>query len=401
MPELWAGIDAGKAEHHCTVIDAEGAKALSRRVANSEPDLLELVGDVLELADGGPVTWAVDLNAGGAALLIALLTAHGQRLLYLPGRTVHHASGSYRGEGKTDAKDAFVIADQARMRRDLQPLQEWDEIAVDLRILTARRYDLTADRTRTINRLRAQLLEYFPALERAFDYSTSKAALTLLTGYQTPAALRRIGQSRLATWLANRKVRSAQAVAATAVQAAQIQHTAVPGERTAAAVVHTLAKELLALGEEIARTDALIEARFREHRHAETITSMPGIGTLLGAEFLACTGGDLDAFGSPGRLAGVAGLAPVPKDSGRISGNLRRPRRYHRRLLRVFYLSAQVAARCCPTSRAFYQRKRIEGKTHKQAVLALARRRLDVLWALIRDQRTFTTEPPRRDLAAT
>ncbi|MCD0486278.1 IS110 family transposase [Streptacidiphilus sp. ASG 303] len=400
MPELWAGIDAGKDEHHCTVIDTDGAKVLSRRVPNGEPELLDLIRDVLELAEDNPVTWAVDLNAGGAALLIALLLGHGQRLFYLPGRTVHHASASYRGEGKTDAKDAYVIADQARMRRDLQPMQEWDEIAVDLRILTARRYDLTADRTRTVNRLRAQMLEYFPALERAFDYAASKAALVLLTGYQTPAALRRIARSRLAAWLANRKVRNAQAVAATAMEAAHAQHTAVPGERTAAAVVQALARELLALGEEIERTDAAIEARFREHRHAEAITSMPGIGTLLGAEFIACTGGDLDAFGSPGRLAGVAGLAPVPKDSGRISGNLRRPRRYHRRLLRVFYLSAQVAARCCPVSRAFYERKRSEGKTHKQAVLALARRRLDVLWALIRDRRTFTTEPPRRDLAA-
>jgi transposase len=119
----------------------------------------------------------VDLNAGGAALLIALLASHGQRLLYIPGRTVHHASGSYRGDGKTDAKDAWVIADQARMRRDLQPLQEGDEIAGDLRILTAHRYDLAADRTRAINRLRAQLLESFPALERAFDYNASRGAL--------------------------------------------------------------------------------------------------------------------------------------------------------------------------------------------------------------------------------
>jgi transposase len=138
----------------------------------------------------------------------------------------------------------------------------------------------------------------------------------------------------------------------------------------------------------------LIEARFREHAHAVAITSMPGMGGLLGAEFIACTGGDLDAIGSSRRLAGIAGLAPVPKDSGRISGNMRRPRRYHRSLLRVFYLSAQVAARCCPTSRTFYERKRSEGKSHKQAVLALARRRLDVLWALIPDQRTFTVEPP-------
>lgn len=115
---------------------------------------------------------------------------------------------------------------------------------------------------------------------------------------------------------------------------------------------------------------------------------------------IACTSGDMDAFGSSGRLAGVAGLAPVPRDSGRVGGNMRRVHRCHRRLLRVFYLSAQIAARFCPTSMTFYDRKRSEGKSHKQAILALARRRLDVLWALIRDHRTFTTEPPHPDLTS-
>jgi transposase len=392
VPELWAGTDGGKAEHHCTVINADGTKVLSRRVPNNETELLELLGDVLELADGGPVTWAVDLNAGGAALWIALLVNHGQKLLYIPGRTVHHASAAYRGSGKTDAKDAFVIADQARMRRDLQPLLETSEIAIDLKILTARRMDLSADRTRAVNRLRAQMLEYFPALERAFDYSVSKTALILLTGYQTPAALRRIGRARLATWLKNHGVRvgnHARGAAEAAVTAAEAQFTAVPGEKTAAKMVHTLAREVMALDQEIAEIEALIEGRFREHPDAEVITSLPGIGNMLGAEFIAATGGDMTAFGSPDRLAGVAGLAPVPRDSGKISGNLRRPRRYSRRLLRMFYLSAQVAAYSCPESKAFYQRKRSEGKSHKQAVLALARRRLNVLWALIRDHRTF------------
>jgi hypothetical protein len=191
-------MDAGKAEHSCVVIDTDGQRKLSRRVANDETTLLKLIDDVLALSDGEPVTWAIDLNAGGAALMIALLTDNGQQVLYIPGRTVHHVSGSYRGDGKTDAKDAFVIADQARMRRDLQPIHRGDDIAVDLCILTARRLDLAADRTRAINRMRAQMLEYFPALERAFEYKTSKASLVLLTGYQTPAALRRIGKKRLA-----------------------------------------------------------------------------------------------------------------------------------------------------------------------------------------------------------
>jgi len=162
---LWAGVDAGKLDHYCVVIDADGKRLLSRRVANDEAALLELINAITALADGGELTWAIDLNAGGAALLIALLIGAEQRLLYIPGRTVHHASGGYRGEGKTDAKDAAVIADQARMRRDLQPLRPRDDIAVELRILTSRRTDLVADRTQAINRLRAQLLEYFPALE--------------------------------------------------------------------------------------------------------------------------------------------------------------------------------------------------------------------------------------------
>ena len=99
---LWAGIDAGKTAHHCVVIDADGQRVFSRRVTNDESELLELVSAVTILADGGHLTWAIDLNAGGAALLITILLAHDQELLYIPGRTVHHAAGSYRGDGKTD-----------------------------------------------------------------------------------------------------------------------------------------------------------------------------------------------------------------------------------------------------------------------------------------------------------
>jgi transposase len=387
--QLWVGVDAGKSEHHCVVIDDGGNRLLSQRVVNDETVLLELITSVMTLADGGEITWAIDLNGGGAALLICLLLAAAQRLLYIPGRTVYHASGSYRGEGKTDAKDAAIIADQARMRRDLQPLRAGDDLAVELRILTGRRTDLVADRTRAINRLRAQLLEYFPALERAFDYSASKAALILLTGYQTPDGLRRAGAARLAAWLRKRKVRNADAVAATAIEAANAQHSVVLGQQLAAAMVARLAKEVMNLDTEIAETETMIEERFRRHRHAEIILSMPGFGIILGAEFIAATGGDMGAFTSVDRLAGVSGLAPVPRDSGRISGNLKRPRRYDRRLLRTCYLSAQIAIRTDPASRTYYDRKRTEGKTHTQAVLALARRRLNVLWAMLRDHAVY------------
>ncbi len=213
--------------------------------------------------------------------------------------------------------------------------------------------------------------------------------LVLLTGYQTPAALRRTGRSRLEAWLRNRKVRGADTLAQAALEAAERQHTAVPGEKIAAQVIHTLAKEVMGLNEQITEIDKLIAARFREHELAEVITSMPGIGPLLGAEFLAATAGDRSRFSTPDRLASLAGVAPVPRDSGQVSGNLRRPRRYHRGLQRVFYTSALISIRSCEESRRFYERKRAEGKRRIQAVLALARRRVNVLWALIRDGKNY------------
>ncbi|MFJ8552992.1 IS110 family transposase [Streptomyces sp. NPDC093676] len=387
MTAIWAGIDAGRTHHHCVVIDDTGKRLLSRRVANDETELLKLLADVLALGD--EVTWGIDLADGGAALLIDLLLNHGQHTLYIPGRAVSRASEGYRGEGKTDAKDAAIIADQARIRRDLQPLRPGDELVAEIKVHTGHRRDLADDRTRVINRLHNHLTSIFPALDL-----TNTGPLILLTGYQTPAAIRRTGARRLETWLRNRKVRGAAELAEKALAAAESQHTSVAGEKPTAQLVHTLAKEVMRLNEQIAETDKLIEARFLEHKHAEVIASMPGIGSLLGAEFLAATGGDMDAFESPDRLAGFAGVAPAPRDSGKISGNLHRPRRYSRRLQRVFYTSALISIRCCDESRRFYDRKRAEGKRHTQAVLALARRRVNVLWALLRDGRCYEPIPP-------
>jgi transposase len=218
-----------------------------------------------------------------------LLAGHGQRLFYIPGRVVHHAAATYRGDGKTDAKDARIIADQARMRTDLQPVRGGDQISTDLRLLTARRTDLIFDRVRAINRLRATMLEYFPALEAAFDYS-KKAPLILVVGYQTPEAIRRIGASRLAGWLKKRRARGAAAVAAKAVEAAKAQHTVLATQAMGARLVSRLAEQIMVIDADVAQLDEQIEQRFEQHPDAPILLSMPGFGVVLAATFLANTG---------------------------------------------------------------------------------------------------------------
>ncbi|WP_433351095.1 IS110 family transposase [Micromonospora sp. CA-111912] len=97
---------------------------------------------------------------------------------------------------------------------------------------------------------------------------------------------------------------------------------------------------------------------------------MVGIDDLSGAEFLAATGGNLDGFASADHLAGYAGLAPTPRDSGRRVGNLHRPKRYNRQLQRVFYTSPLISIQRSPASKSFYERNELRANaTAKPSVL--------------------------------
>jgi transposase len=99
--------------------------------------------------------------------------------------------------------------------------------------------------------------------------------------------------------------------------------------------------------------------------------------------------GDIHAFESADRLAAYAGLVPAARASGKRVGSHRRMRGGNKVLKRVFYQSAFASLRSGADSRVFYDRKRAEGKRHTQALIALARRRVNVLWAMLRDGTTF------------
>jgi transposase len=387
MDKAWTGVDAGKEFHWAHVLDASGSELLSRKIENDEADISKLIDEVISLAE--EVVWAVDQPGGGAALLLALLWERDQRVLYIPGLTVDRARDTYRGESKTDARDARVIADQARMRSDVGELRACEEEITELRLLLGRRRDLITDQSRTITRLREALLSLFPALERALDLNR-RGPLTLLTHYQSPARLRRAGQKRVAAYLRNRRVKGFNSVAHKALTAARSQSVTLPAEDLASRIVAELAGEILTLKDRIEGIDEELGQRFLTRPEAPILASLPGMGTLLGAEFLVAVG-NLSAFESADRLAAYAGLVPAANDSGKRVGNDRRMRGGNKVLKRVLYQSAFASLRASPESRAFYDRKRAEGKRHTQALIALARRRVNVVWAMLRDGTTFET----------
>jgi len=391
MDKAWVGVDAGKEFHWAHALDASGAELLSRRVENDEGSLSALIDEALSMTPD--LVWAIDQPGGGAALLLALLWERGQKVLYVPGLVVDRARDAYRGESKTDQRDARLIADQARMRGDFSKLAPQEGALAELQLLLARRRDLVVDQTRAITRLREALLSLFPALERALDLNT-KGALVLLTRYQSPAKIRRTGCKRLASYLKGRGVKGADELARKALAAAKTQSVELPAQEVASRICAEIAGEILALKERLQALDKEIAGRFFERPEARILSSLPGMGPLLGSEFLVAAG-DLSVFDSADQLAAYAGLVPAARDSGKRVGNNRRMRGGNKTLKRVFFLSAFSSLRSSPHSRVFYERKRREGKRHTQALIALARRRVNVLWAMLRDGTTFKSPPLR------
>jgi transposase len=379
------GIDIAKEVHWVTALDSDGVVRLDRKLENTPAAIAAFIEELTGL--GGTVRIGLDVVGGIAGLAEAMLTDAGFTLVHVPGLAVNRArQGTVGGEHKSDPRDARVIAEQVRTRQDLRVIEPTTELDLELRLLVGRRRDLVDAQTQRLARLHDLLVGIFPGLERALDLTT-KGPLVLLTRFVTPAELRAAGKKRLVRHLkAAGGLPNVETLAERALAAAAEQTIAVPAERMTARLIKELAAEALATRSRLASLDHELGALLDRHPDAALIRSLPGMGAVLTAELIAAAG-TLSRFRSADALAAAAGIAPVLRQSGKMRF-LRRPTGGNKGLKRVFYQSA-FCSLGHPDSRAFYHRKRREGKRHHQAFIALARRRINVLWAMLNNRQTF------------
>jgi len=377
---ICVGIDVAKDTHWVCALDENGRVLLSRAVSNTQADLDALSAELHALP--GTVQVGLDVDGSIATFLQAVLLADGVALVHVPGLAVNRAAHGYAGgERKSDPQDARVIADLVRTRDGLRPIRPDDDATASLRLLVSRRRDLVQDQNRRASRLRQLLSQVHPGLEAMLDI-TCKGPLALLTRFVTPAEIRRATPKAIVRHLRRTpNLRNPEQLAELAHTCAANQRTVVPGQATIARLVREMAGEALATRAQVAALDKELELIVAAHPKGALVQSLPGMGAVLAAEFIAVAG-DVTRFRSPAALAAAAGLAPVLRQSGH-SRTLRRARRGDRDLKRILYQSAFCAFSTHPSSRAYYDRKRREGKHHVQAVIALARQRTNVLWAML------------------
>jgi transposase len=259
--------------------------------------------------------------------------------------------------------------------------------------------DLAGESTRLANRIRGLLTQIHPALERVLGPKvTHPAVLELLSRCGGPAGLRKASRRRLTTVALKHAPRVGDRLVEHIITALSEQSVIVPGTAAAETILPRLADSLRDVLRHRDQIAAQVEEMLDAHPLAQVLTSMPGIGVRTGARILLEVG-DARAFPTSAHLAAYAGLAPVTRRSGSSIRGEHPPKGGNKQLKRAFFLAA-FASLADPTSRVYYDRKRAEGKKHNAALICLARRRVDVLHAMLRTKTAYQPQADETPAAA-
>ena len=392
---IYAGIDWSEHHHDVCVMDAEGEQLASIRIPEGLEGVVRLHEVLADHADEPhEVVVGIETDRG---LLVRALLAAGYEVVAVNPMSVDRYRDRHRTSGaKSDAVDARVLADLVRTDRQRHRAVAGDsELAETIKLLARTHQNFVWERRRHANRLRSTLREFYPQALEAFGTKlSSRDAVAVLTVAPTPALGRRLSRSKLAAVLRRAgRSRGVDARAEEIQRALRSEQLSAPEslERTYGLIVTSLVGLIGGLNDQIERLEAQLEMAFERHPSAEVLRSLPGLGIVLGARVLGEFGDDPTRYADARARRNYAGTSPITRASGKGRVVLARFAR-NTRLADACYQWAFSSLTGSPGARAFYDTHRARGKTHTQALRALANRLVGILHGCLRHGERYREE---------
>jgi len=388
MDTTYAGIDWASETHAVCVVDAAGQRVAQRQISHDDSGFAQLV----QLLRRYDVAWIAIERPDG--VLVEHLLDAGFTLLAIHPNQVQSARDRYRtAGGKSDAFDAFVLAELARTDahrfRTITP--DCDETRA-LRALTRSRDDLVATRVALANRLRAELERSWPGAAAIFAEVDSPIALCFLERYPSPRDAHRLGPARLGAFLARHRYSGRRSpdqllerlTRAPSVRLAEHEHEA----RRALVLSHVaILKPLVA---QIGELTSLIGHALDSHADGALYRSFfrDPKSRITAATLLAEIGDSRSRYPHPEALAADAGQSPVAVESGKRRSAVFRYACDKRLRVAVSTL-ADASRHHNPWAADIYQRARQRGADHPHALRILGRAWLRILWRCWHDHTPY------------
>ena len=382
---VYLGFDVGKSFHWACAIRG-GEAVVDRAVANRRDDVRDAIGEAMALAGGRGVLVAVDQRNNIGSLVVREARAMGCDVAYLPGHAESQARRMYPGIAKNDRLDAWVIAHTSQASpQALLPVPD----SRATRLLGSQRRHCVKLATQARNRLHAVLLEGDPELEAALDLHEP-----WLVG-----VLAELGGATGVAGCTKRRYNSLCArLGAPQGQADDLRRLC---ERSVEVGFHPegedgcvrwLAADILRADAEAARLRAESHRMLADDECYRCLLTVPGIGPVCAEALVSLV--DISLFEGHGQLASLCGLAPANSSSGTSIDHATAPKSGNKELKNLLIFTVNSLIGTDGYFGRYYDRvlERSSGGAkvrRKKALKAVARKRLKVIFAVMRDLKPY------------
>jgi transposase len=377
----FVALDWADQKHAGCLQEAGSDKVEHFVLMQKEEAIQEWVGQLRERFRGKKIALGVEQRKG--ALIYSLMKY--ELFVFFPLNTT--ASNNYRkalsaSGAKSDRSDAELQLQF--MRHHMDRLKRWKPDTVTTRqlsMLTENRRKLVDEASAVSNQIEALLKEYYPTAQQMVSKIKTSLACDFLKRWPTIESLKRAQPKQLTDFYHKRNCRNKRLIQQRLSIASAALPLIVEKPIISAYKMTLLARvgQLKTLLAAIAKFDQEIESIFKQHPDRIIYESFPSAGPALAPRLAVAFGEDRNKFDSASAILNLSGIAPVTRSSGKqkvVSFRFSAPK-FQRQ---TFVEFARVSVQSSSWARAFYQRGRLQKKSHQAAIRALAFKWIRILF---------------------
>ena len=394
MKNLAGGIDVGSEQHHVVIMNDKEEILYDREVAHKFSGFYEAIEEFreIEAKEKMTITFAMEGKNGYGSPFDRILIENGFTLYNVDNLKLKRFKDVFGAEWRNDRRDARMLAKMLKIKDYVDNGKEKAFIEVGkspvvnekLKILSRHQQSLINENIRIQNRFRKRLLEICPDILE-FGDTDSKKLLRLLikhpdfTKYKklTMGALlkiKMIGKKQASLMLEGlRKIQCFEELA-----------------ETYKTIIPSSARRVLELKEEIEMLDRKLEEIGEKSAEVKRLKSMSGVGTKLSSRLVGEIG-DINRFEREGQLAVYCGVACIDDDSEK-SKKTKVVYKANKICKATMIEIAGCTIRYVSEPKAYYDKKRAEGKKHNHAIRCLARQLIKVIFKMLKESRNYVVK---------
>jgi len=391
MKRLSGGIDVGSESHHIIILDEEDNVLYNKKISHRINEFTENIKlfRKIEKKEGGKLSFALEGKNGYSAPLDRILLDKGFTLYNVDNFKLKRFREAFAGEWRDDERDSLMLSKMLKLKDYINSPREKVFVKIEkpspvtesLKLLSRHQQTLIDEKIRMMNRLRKKLLEVCPQILELAKLKNKKI-ITILAKYPDFSKYKRITLKSLL------KIKGIGKRQGPFLLKRLNNIEYMPGLTDIyKTIILSYAQRILELQEEIKDIDKKLDEIGNQSKEVNHLKTIPGVATKLASRLIGEIG-DINRFPSEKQLAIYCGIACVNNDSGKVT-KAKAVYKANKICKQTLIAMAGCSIRSIHQCKAYYLKKRAEGKSHNHTLRCLARQLIKVIYRILTEDREY------------